>query len=479
MQRVLRNAAWGLISEGVGGALFFLAFVLTARHLGTFQFGIFSFVLAFVGVFQVVADFGLTNILVRDMARDPAHSEKMLGAAALLMALCSLGLMLAMICLSYWWAASREIFWACILMGASVVLTLQAAVLASVCRAHEDMGYNAAGNVAHKFLILVFVLIALHRKAGLGGIALAFLLAGMCQYLYFHVIVRSLYFATSWRTDPGYWRYLFAQSYLLGVAMICRRSITHVGTLLLGVWAAPYAVGLYNAAFRIIHVIDMLPFTLSIPLFPQLSRLAHESSERMFQFLRDALRFYSILSIPLCLSVFLLARPVITLTFGEAYIEAVPALQVMSAVIVLIFPTGLYIYAFSAINRQKSYAISTATCLATNFLTGVMLIPHLGQLGAALGIVAGELAFFLCGYLLLRREGFRMALMATIGKPLLATAIASPSLLAASMTDSLAVLALNILGFGAGYLLLIVLLRSIGRDELALVRGTFQPRPES
>ena len=105
LRRVVRNSVWAVLGEAAGGALLFLAFVLIARYLGTARFGVFSYLLAVVGLCQVVADFGFSTILVRDMARDKSKAADMFAAAAALVTAISLPILIIVSLFAYWWAA--------------------------------------------------------------------------------------------------------------------------------------------------------------------------------------------------------------------------------------------------------------------------------------------------------------------------------------------------------------------------------------
>jgi O-antigen/teichoic acid export membrane protein len=69
-----------VLRMGVG----LLVGVWVARYLGPEQFGLFSFTLAFVGMFGAVAGVGLQSIVVRDIVRDPTCKEETLGTAAVI-----------------------------------------------------------------------------------------------------------------------------------------------------------------------------------------------------------------------------------------------------------------------------------------------------------------------------------------------------------------------------------------------------------
>ncbi len=476
VRRILHNSAWGLAGEAVSGALFFLAFVLIARYLGTSQFGVFSFVLALTGLFQVLADFGLTTILVRDMSRDRPKAAAMFSAAAPLAGLFSVAIIALVGLMSFWWASSREVLWTCVILGMGSAVAFQNAVFAATCRAHEDMGFNAAGSVALRLCVLIFVCIAIQLDAGLVGMAVAFLLGNLAQCLYFCALMRNRYFPVSWRVDLKYWGYLLSQSYLVGLAMVFRRSVVNAGILFLTALATPHAVGLLNAGLRIMQVIELLPSTLSMPLLPPFARFALDSKERLFQALGHAMRVFAIIGFPLCGLVLVLAGDIVRFTFGPAYGDAAPALSVMSLAIALLFPTSLYIAAFSVLGRQSFYTISTGMCLAVNIGLDVALIPPFGELGAAIAIVASELAFFACGYFLLHREGFGLSIYALFSKPFLVTCLTTPILLAASKNGSLLALAAYTVAYGVAYVLLILVLKGIRGEDLAILKAAFQLR---
>ncbi|NWG32634.1 MAG: oligosaccharide flippase family protein, partial [Rhodocyclaceae bacterium] len=68
VHRVFKNISAMLVAEALGFPLNFVLTLLLARYLGVEGFGNYSFVMAFVLVFQLIADAGLSNILIREIA---------------------------------------------------------------------------------------------------------------------------------------------------------------------------------------------------------------------------------------------------------------------------------------------------------------------------------------------------------------------------------------------------------------------------
>jgi O-antigen/teichoic acid export membrane protein len=479
-RRVVRNSLFGLASEAIGGALSFLVVILIARDLGSAQFGVFSYVLAFTGVFQLVADFGLTNILVKEIARDRARAQEIVGRVKPLVWLFSLLILGLIVVLAQFVVSAADTRLAMGIMGAAVLATFHAVVYGSVCRAFEQMGYNAWAFVSHKVVLLALVLAAMHFHWGMAGMVYAYLIANVYQWAFYYTIVRVRFFRTSWHVDLPYWRHLLAEAFPVGVAMIFRRATLHVDTLLLTAMSTSTAVGLFNAAYRLIQIVDMIPFTLAIPLFPAFSRLARGPQDKLREALEHALRIFMMIAMPLATWVLLAAPSLVELAFGKSYLAAADTLRILSGAVLFLFPTALYIYLFSALDKQKYYTISSAACLALNAVVDVALIPPMGYLGAAIGTLSAEVVFFLVGAALLARLGFPLPWLRLAAKPVIAAAVAAAAaILLTGGLEGVRGLVLNGVVFFGCYAAVVLLLRVVSKEDIVVLRMAMRREAEA
>ena len=120
---VMRNLLFGVSGEAISGALNFITLVLIARSLGTAEFGDFSYILAFVGIFQLLADMGLTNTLVREIARERERVAEIVGALRPLAWVSSLVIFLVIAALGWPLSANTNIYQATLLLGLAVLAT--------------------------------------------------------------------------------------------------------------------------------------------------------------------------------------------------------------------------------------------------------------------------------------------------------------------------------------------------------------------
>jgi O-antigen/teichoic acid export membrane protein len=132
------------------------------------------------------------------------------------------------------------------------------------------------------------------------------------------------------------------------------------------------------------------------------------------------LKFLYILGIPLAVILYVFAEPIIMLCFGETYREAIVILQVLAPAVLFLLPTSAYGYAFTALGRQRLYAICIATSLLTNLLLDLLLIPRYGYLGAGFAALAAEAILFLTSSGMLARASGNTESLRLLWRPLVA-----------------------------------------------------------
>src|SRR5918998_1272714 len=81
VRRVATSTAFGLAGRVAVLGLGIASIAITTRYLGPREYGQFALALSFVQLFGVLADAGLTTIVVRELARAPERAASVLGSA--------------------------------------------------------------------------------------------------------------------------------------------------------------------------------------------------------------------------------------------------------------------------------------------------------------------------------------------------------------------------------------------------------------
>ncbi len=418
--RVVQNSLLRVAGYAIGAGLHFGIIVLIGRYLGTAGFGHFAFILALVGIFQLVTDMGVRNVLIRDMAVDKANFAKRLGIARTLLWILSLLSMGCIVLLANMFAVTAELRQATYLAGLAVTVTFYGLGYSAVLRAFEEMEWDILGFVLHKVVFMGLIGGIIHTDLGLRGVFGAMVAANGCQYLYYWGLVRMRHGRARLSLDLRAGWDLLVESVPLGIAEVVRRLSWQADKLLLAALGTPVAVGLFSAAYKFLEAMNPFTVNLTLPLFPVFSRLARISSAKLLSAYEQSLKFLYVLGTPVAVILFVLSEQVVMSLFGTSYRDASQILRILAPVVILLLPTSVYGYVFTALGRQRLYMGCTVAALATNLVLSLLLIPFYSYIGAAVGTLIAEAILFLSGLLMLRKLGGTFIGIVALGRPLLA-----------------------------------------------------------
>ena len=470
-KQVLGNTFFRVGGYALGAGLFFATIVLIARYLGTEGFGHFSFILATASIFQLVADMGVRNIVIRDIALEKEKFHHHLSTARTLLWSLSVVSLACVAVLAHLLVLSDDLRHSMYLAGLAVIITFYGLGYSAVLRAFEEMGWDIVGFILHKVVFIALIVLIAQTSLGLQGVFAAMLLANALQWLYYWAVVRlrhgrvkpTLNFAAAWS--------LLWEAFPLGIAEILRRLTRHVDKLLLAAISTPVALGLFSAAYKFLEAMSPLTTNLTLPLFPVFSRFARDSPLRLFRALDQSLKFLYVLGMPLAVLMFVLSEPLVVLFFGEAYHEAAAALRLIAPGVVFIFPTSVYSYVFTALGRQRLYMGCVAAALAVNTVLDLLLIPAYSHQGAALATTGAEAVLFVAGVIMLHRLGSELSGLWLLWRPLVA-GLGMGLCCWVSKDLGFASAACGVISGLLVYAGLLLLLQTFTPQERALLRGT-------
>lgn len=468
-QRIAKNVSVVLISELIGFGLNFLITVFIARHLGTEGFGKYSYILAFVWIFQIIADSGITTIMVREFAVKKDTLLYQFGTFKSLIWASSIIVFLLIVLGINIINPEDTVRNATYIMGLSVLTTLHAVGYGSIFRAMEEMEYNAAGFIIHKVFLLGLVLLSINLRGGLEGIAIAYLISNLLLWMFYYIIVRYRYFNPKIIIDLKMWRFYVAEAIPIGIASILRKISWQVDILILSAISTTASVGLFSAAYKIIQSLNLLPQTVSIPLFPVYSRLAKTSQDELFHAFEKSLKFMFIMSIPLVVLIATLSHTILLSVLGPDFEASSIALQILSFVLIFLFPTAQFVYLFSALNRQRLYTISSLACLLINIILDFILIPEIGFVGACIGTLVAEITLFGFGMYFLKTINRNVSLTRVVWKPV-TSGLIMLVILYQFRDRSLYWLVPGIFVSGLGFLLTNIILKTFSRNEIFMIK---------
>jgi len=177
-------------------------------------------------------------------------------------------------------------------------------------------------------------------------------------------------------------------------------------------------------------------------------------------------------AIPLAFGGCVMARPLIELIFGRAYVDAAPATSVVVLSAVFVIPGWIMVATAYALGQERKVALIWGVALVGNGLANAFVIPAFGIVGAASASLVASAFTFIGVRFLLSRAGVATSAVALAGKPVLAGAV----MVAVVWPLRGASTGLAIAVGGIVYLVVLLLLRPFTPEDRTMIRTILRPR---
>ena len=420
-QTVVKNIFWLSAGQIAGRLIRAILIIYAARELGAASWGAFSYALSLAAFLTLFSELGIASLITREGSIHPELRSKYLATAFLTnLTLVIIGAFIFMGATYYFIENTEVLSLVPIVIFLTIFDTLRNISL-SMARAAQRFELEAWVNILTNVSILSFGLGAMFLyKTSLAlmvgytigsGIGLVATIYSVREY--FKGLFKN--FMLSWIRPMISRAWPFGFAGLMGVIML------NTDVILLNFFRSIEEVGFYTAGQKIIALLYILPGFIIAPLLPVLSKLTSDQ-ERFRKILGTALRTLLVAALPLSAGGVILGKEIIFLLFGEEYLPAYPAFQILSlTLLTTFFGTALGSAIFAA-GRQRLLIIYASIGIIGNALLDVILIPKFGMVGLATSTLTVQLIITAYAYIKLR-DLIDIKQIINFGKPVIATLI--------------------------------------------------------
>ena len=253
----------------------------------------------------------------------------------------------------------------------------------------EDYKYITIRTIAIKIISFIFLIVFVKEKSDIYkyAIIVVFSLVGSN----FFNIVKALKLVQLKLKGLNIRRHL--KGILLIFSMNLAISIyTNLDSIMLGSCGSKYALGIYSAASKMIHLILGIITSLGAVLLPRISNYISEKKEEEIKIiLEKTFSFLIALILPSIIGIYFTGNEIIRLFAGKEYIEAVITLRILSFIILFIgFSNFIGIQILYPRGEERKIFNSVLIGAVVNFSLNLFLIPKYLQNGAALATCIAE-----------------------------------------------------------------------------------------
>lgn len=385
-------------------AVAFIYFALIARIVGVESTGMYFLALAIVTTVAVFGDFGLTAVLIRDVAREQGRAKeflkRMIGIKLLLIPLAVVMAVVLPMALGYGSESTFLIRCAIpIMLADTLSLTFY-----GVLRGMQELRYESLGIfVGQSLTTIIGAAVLFEIGPSLPGLIVA-LIIGSTWNMGFSAfqIWRRLgvdAFVPSWEAMMPILRAAFP----FFLAAVFVKIYSYVDSFTLKAVIGDAAVGLYSVAYKLTYAFQFLPLAFVGALYPKLASQSNDPIALKKTFL-DAQWYLALLAAPIVFGVAALAPQIISLTYGSAYGGSVLPLTVLIFVLIPIFadfPVGSML---NSTGRQSTKTAIMGVTMLVNIAANFLLIPRFGVIGASIAALLSFMIMFGLGAFFVQRQ---------------------------------------------------------------------------
>jgi O-antigen/teichoic acid export membrane protein len=405
-ERVARRATKGFVALTGGRAfslaLQFVAFAITAGALGPTELGVYSFAVAFIGLFRAVTNFGFRAIVSRDIAQHPEREDELISNLAWLRfglgALAWL-LVVGVVHLAGFEPDQRN---AAIVTGALLLfLALESFEITLEVRLRT--GWPAVAEIVKSAILAVGAAALAAGGRGVTAFLVLYVVANVVRVCVPTVVaLRSRTYA--WRPKASVWVAVARAAAFLGLAQLCISLYYRLDLLLLARISTAEDVGQYAAAYQFLETFVVLPSLAMVVLTPIISRSVVEGDTILRRRLAHVLHLVTLVALPVAVLGALAAWRVLPLVPGFADFEGGGvALSVLAPSTIAIFLGTVLSGVLVAAHRQRLLFWLSLAGLGLNVVLNLALIPAFTYVGAAVATSVTEVFLVVASLVAVRR----------------------------------------------------------------------------
>lgn len=378
--------------------------IAIARMLGGEQFGRLALASVLVGYFGIIVEFGTGTWLVRAVARDKEHSDSLARSTARVrLGLFAISLPLIIVLASLL-NKTNDVKIAMVLVAATLLPKAVTGVYVAVMQGHERMDLVAALSVVEVTASLTLCVTALVVMPSIVTLTAATLITALVELFAAGIFCRRARCSFSFAGKADNMRMITAGGAPFLITAMLGAAYFRADILLLSFLLGDAQVGFYSAATKLIESARFIPWAITFPLYPVLSKGFAEGRDEAHDLQARAAGILLAVGIPIAALTSAFSREIISLMYGSQYAAAAAPLKWLAWAMPLMYVNILFCFSAYAQDRQRQVIGLMSVMFVFNMGFNLWAVPTYGVTGAAMSTVFTEIiAIVYYGAILLRK----------------------------------------------------------------------------
>jgi O-antigen/teichoic acid export membrane protein len=449
------------------------------RVLGPTDAGKFATAIIIAGWFEIIANWGLNTLIIREVAKDRSQASRYLLNTSILRigTVVIASIPIAVYLLGSYYsgnALDRDTTLAILLLMFGMVFSGLSQGLAGLYYAYETAEFPAAITTITTILKVGFGVAVLLLGFGFVGLAAVSIVVSSITLIILAVsATRQFSLPGPWRVDFGLQRRMLFVSYPLMLNHLFAVIFFQIDVPLMNQINGDEAVGWYNSAYKWVNAFNIIPSFFTVALFPIISRQVQSSLPDARRYFQLSIKLMLLVSFPLAATTTLLAPIMIGVLGGREFLpQGAIALQLVIWSIPIGWMNSVTNYVLIALGREKRLTWAFIIGVVFNLVANLIFLPLFSFVAAAVITILSEIVLILLFAAFLRPAMPGVGWLKILKRPLAVTAIMLWAMVLGSQVHWLLGL---VLGLGV-YPVGLWLLRVIGPEERGVLTSILPGR---
>ncbi|MBF0300822.1 MAG: flippase [Oligoflexia bacterium] len=327
--KIIFNTTWLLIEKFFRIGLGFFVTALVARYLGPKDFGLLSYAISLMALFESFINLGLNSVLKKYLLYWPDKKGKLLGTTLFLRFISALSIVtMLLLLLPHYYKYTPGLRAIIYILSLSLIFK----VFDLVDLWYESQVKSKYSTIVKSVAIIsisAFKLVLIYLQAPLYYFAWAVTIeAILCTLGYIYLLKRQKEPLDAWKFDIEIFKKLYAECWPLILSSIAVMIYMKIDQIMLKHLADERAVGIYSVAVKLSEPWGFVAVNIIASIFPTIVLAKQKSLKDYYNKLQKLFSFMTCFALIISIPITIFAHQIIGLIFSEKYVESVPILQI-------------------------------------------------------------------------------------------------------------------------------------------------------
>ncbi len=394
-QKITSNTSWYLIALTIQKLFSFAYFIILARFLEPANYGQYQLAINFALMLSVIADLGLSSVLIRETARQVIDQEKLFRQIFSLKIILSILTGLAIIAgdvLLYAHNPVRPLIYFTALI---VIIDSFTLLFYGFIRGQQNLRYESIGTIIFQLIILALGLGLMQFSKNPLHFIIVVLLASLFNFLYSFILLNKKYkLKLTWYFDKKLALSIFVIAWPFALSALFAKIYAYIDGLILEYLHGSASLGIYSVAYKLTFAFQFIPLAFVAALYPAFAHYWQNDKTQLEKTLLKAINYLAYISLPIAAGIISLAPFIVKSLYSSSYSSSVAPLQILVLSLPFLFINFALSYFLNAIDRQRTNTWNLGLVMLLNIALNFILIPRWEAWGASLASSISTVVLF-------------------------------------------------------------------------------------